>query len=201
MHCLPACPATRGFTAPGLSLLRHPLPHQLCCADPDLTTLALGTDLTTLGLNLNSPEALWKTFASPWADGPGKPEPDFKVCGLGRCSRGIGPCVCREWAAVLPFLCSGEWAVVPQGGASCSGPRLGCLLASRHAHHPASDLTCCFAPQVPACYLHSPPRLQPGYFSKFQVGLWHLQLVAFEDPLVPLGSQVDAVLSPPCSAG
>ncbi|PRW45154.1 putative NOT transcription complex subunit VIP2 isoform X2 [Chlorella sorokiniana] len=67
--------------------------------DPDLTTLALGTDLTTLGLNLNSPEALWKTFASPWADGPGKPEPDFKV---------------------------------------------------------------------PACYLHSPPRLQPGYFSKFQ---------------------------------
>lgn len=50
-------------------------------ADPDLTTLALGTDLTTLGLNLNSPEALWKTFASPWADGPGKPEPDFKVGG------------------------------------------------------------------------------------------------------------------------
>lgn len=48
-------------------------------SDPDLTTLALGTDLTTLGLNLNSPEALWKTFASPWADGPGKPEPDFKV--------------------------------------------------------------------------------------------------------------------------
>ena len=22
--------------------------------------------------------------------------------------------------------------------------------------------------QVPACYLHSPPRLQPSYFSKFQ---------------------------------
>eukprot|EP00887_Chlorella_sp_A99_P004208 scaffold15.g4208.t1 len=46
--------------------------------DPDLTTLALGTDLTTLGLNLNSPEALWKTFSSPWADAPGKPEPEFK---------------------------------------------------------------------------------------------------------------------------
>lgn len=67
--------------------------------DPDLTTLALGTDLTTLGLNLNSPEALWKTFASPWADGPGKPEPEFKI---------------------------------------------------------------------PQCYLHSPPRLGGGYFSKFQ---------------------------------
>ena len=22
--------------------------------------------------------------------------------------------------------------------------------------------------QVPACYLHAPPRLQPGYFAKFQ---------------------------------
>jgi CCR4-NOT transcription complex subunit 2 len=28
-------------------------------SDPDLTTLALGTDLTTLGLNLNSPEPLY----------------------------------------------------------------------------------------------------------------------------------------------
>lgn len=67
--------------------------------DPDLTTLALGTDLTTLGLNLNSPDNLFKTFASPWADGPHKAEPDFKV---------------------------------------------------------------------PPCYLHTPPRLQPGYLSKFQ---------------------------------
>eukprot|EP00951_Prasinocladus_malaysianus_P002117 scaffold15007_cov43-Prasinocladus_malaysianus.AAC.2 len=67
--------------------------------DPDLTTLALGTDLTTLGLNLNSPENLYKTFTSPWADGPGRPEPEFTT---------------------------------------------------------------------PGCYLHVPPRLQPGYFSKFQ---------------------------------
>ncbi|KAK9829533.1 hypothetical protein WJX72_006351 [[Myrmecia] bisecta] len=67
--------------------------------DADLTTLALGTDLTTLGLHLNSPENVYKTFASPWADAPLRPEPEFKV---------------------------------------------------------------------PACYLHNPPRLQPGYFSKFQ---------------------------------
>lgn len=67
--------------------------------DQDLTTLALGTDLTTLGLNLNSPENLYKTFGSPWADAPVRPEPEY---------------------------------------------------------------------QVPACYLHTPPRLQPGYFSKFQ---------------------------------
>lgn len=37
--------------------------------DPDLNVLALGTDLTTLGLNLNSPEALYPSFASPWTDG------------------------------------------------------------------------------------------------------------------------------------
>ncbi len=36
--------------------------------DPDLNVLALGTDLTTLGLNLNSPEVLYPTFTSPWTD-------------------------------------------------------------------------------------------------------------------------------------
>ncbi|XP_020964667.1 probable NOT transcription complex subunit VIP2 [Arachis ipaensis] len=35
-------------------------------SDPDLTSLALGIDLTTLGLNLNSSENLHKTFGSPW---------------------------------------------------------------------------------------------------------------------------------------
>lgn len=48
-------------------------------SDPDLTTLALGTDLTTLGLNLNSRENLYKTFASPWADEPVRGEPEFVV--------------------------------------------------------------------------------------------------------------------------
>jgi CCR4-NOT transcription complex subunit 2 len=33
--------------------------------DPDLNTLALGTDLTTLGLNLSSTEVLYATFAFP----------------------------------------------------------------------------------------------------------------------------------------
>ena len=46
-------------------------------SDMDLSTLALGTDLTTLGLNLNSTEALHKTFASPWADAPCRPERDL----------------------------------------------------------------------------------------------------------------------------
>jgi len=45
--------------------------------DPDLTTLALGIDLTTLGLNLNSPDNLFKTFGSPWSDNAVRPEPEF----------------------------------------------------------------------------------------------------------------------------
>jgi CCR4-NOT transcription complex subunit 2 len=48
-------------------------------SDPDLTTLALGTDLTTLGLNLNSRENLYKTFASPWAEAPTRGEPEFTL--------------------------------------------------------------------------------------------------------------------------
>jgi CCR4-NOT transcription complex subunit 2 len=68
--------------------------------DADLTTLALGTDPTTLGLALNSPGPVWPSFASPWADGPLRPEPAFGS---------------------------------------------------------------------PASYLHAPPRLQPGYFARFQL--------------------------------
>ncbi|KAK8282111.1 hypothetical protein V6Z11_D08G003600 [Gossypium hirsutum] len=47
--------------------------------DPDLTSLALGIDLTTLGLNLNSSENLHKTFRSPWSDEPAKGDPEFTV--------------------------------------------------------------------------------------------------------------------------
>jgi CCR4-NOT transcription complex subunit 2 len=44
----------------------------------DLNTLALGQDLTSLGLNLNSNECLYATFGSPWGDPPppGR-EPDY----------------------------------------------------------------------------------------------------------------------------
>ncbi|PFH33512.1 NOT2 / NOT3 / NOT5 family protein [Besnoitia besnoiti] len=38
--------------------------------DPDLNILALGTDLTSLGLNLNSPDCLFSSFGSPWSDAP-----------------------------------------------------------------------------------------------------------------------------------
>lgn len=48
--------------------------------EPNLVTLALGSDLTTLGLNLNSPESLYHTFGSPFADSPCRPhEIDYHV--------------------------------------------------------------------------------------------------------------------------
>jgi len=47
--------------------------------DPDVNTLALGSDLTSLGLNLNSPECLHATFASPWSDRPTKCRPSFSL--------------------------------------------------------------------------------------------------------------------------
>ncbi|KAL7827732.1 hypothetical protein AOLI_G00308840 [Acnodon oligacanthus] len=48
--------------------------------DPGMVHLALGSDLTTLGLNLNSPENLYPKFASPWASTPCRPQDiDFHV--------------------------------------------------------------------------------------------------------------------------
>ncbi|KAK3748437.1 hypothetical protein QZH41_017309 [Actinostola sp. cb2023] len=54
--------------------------------EPNLVTLALGSDLTTLGLNLNSPESLYHTFGSPFADSPCRPHeidyhvpPDYRI--------------------------------------------------------------------------------------------------------------------------
>eukprot|EP00041_Stephanoeca_diplocostata_P021612 m.505914 g.505914 ORF g.505914 m.505914 type:complete len:561 (-) comp21867_c0_seq4:804-2486(-) len=47
---------------------------------PDLKMMALGVDLTTLGLNLNSSDVLFPSFESPWADGPLRPqEPQFQL--------------------------------------------------------------------------------------------------------------------------
>ncbi|XP_050296384.1 CCR4-NOT transcription complex subunit 2 isoform X2 [Anthonomus grandis grandis] len=49
-------------------------------SDPNLVSLALGQDLTALGLNLNSPENLYASFGGPWADHPCRPQDvDFHV--------------------------------------------------------------------------------------------------------------------------
>lgn len=48
--------------------------------DPNLTSLAMGMDLTTLGLNLLSPPGdLHKKFSSPWSDEPAKGESEFCI--------------------------------------------------------------------------------------------------------------------------
>jgi CCR4-NOT transcription complex subunit 2 len=47
--------------------------------DADRNALALGSDLTSLGLNLNSNEQLYSTFASPWSENPATKEPHYQV--------------------------------------------------------------------------------------------------------------------------
>jgi CCR4-NOT transcription complex subunit 2 len=42
--------------------------------DPNLVSLALGYDLTTLDLNLNSEVSLHPTFGGPWAKTPCRPQ-------------------------------------------------------------------------------------------------------------------------------
>jgi CCR4-NOT transcription complex subunit 2 len=48
-------------------------------SDADRNQLALGSDLTTLGLNLNSTENLYRNFSSPWSEAPTTREPQFQL--------------------------------------------------------------------------------------------------------------------------
>jgi hypothetical protein len=55
-----------------------PLPSHVPLISPqDLNILALGSDLTTYGLNLNSSECLYASFASPFSDHSLSSEPQF----------------------------------------------------------------------------------------------------------------------------
>jgi CCR4-NOT transcription complex subunit 2 len=47
--------------------------------DADRNALALGSDLTLLGLNLGSAEQIYSTFSSPWLDAPVTKEPHYQV--------------------------------------------------------------------------------------------------------------------------
>ncbi|KAK3171231.1 hypothetical protein OEA41_003315 [Lepraria neglecta] len=48
--------------------------------NPDIAGLARGQELTSLGLNLNSPEPLYPTFAGPFAEPGSRPmQPDFTL--------------------------------------------------------------------------------------------------------------------------
>lgn len=48
--------------------------------DADRNALALGSDLTLLGLNLGSTEQIYGTFSGPWADSSTTKEPHYQVC-------------------------------------------------------------------------------------------------------------------------
>jgi CCR4-NOT transcription complex subunit 2 len=48
-------------------------------SDADRNALAVGSDLTSLGLNLNSSDNLFNTFLSPWSDSPASREPHYQV--------------------------------------------------------------------------------------------------------------------------
>ncbi|KAL3653120.1 putative NOT transcription complex subunit vip2 [Castilleja foliolosa] len=71
-------PMQAGQAAPDIFGLRGLL-NVIKMSDPALTSLALGMDLTTLGLDLNSSENLHKTFGSPWSGEPTKGDPEFNV--------------------------------------------------------------------------------------------------------------------------
>jgi len=47
--------------------------------DADRNALALGSDLTALGMNLNSSDKLYSTFASPWSESPTAREPQYQL--------------------------------------------------------------------------------------------------------------------------
>eukprot|EP00252_Welwitschia_mirabilis_P013022 TRINITY_DN2877_c0_g1_i1.p1 TRINITY_DN2877_c0_g1~~TRINITY_DN2877_c0_g1_i1.p1 ORF type:complete len:451 (+),score=97.73 TRINITY_DN2877_c0_g1_i1:159-1355(+) len=69
----------QGIQAPADKFGLMGLLNVIRMTDLDLTTLALGIDLTTLGLNLNSKENLYKTFGSPWFDTPPKGDPEYSL--------------------------------------------------------------------------------------------------------------------------
>lgn len=49
--------------------------------DADRNALALGSDLTLLGVNLGSAEQIYSTFSSPWSEGSvASKEPHYQVC-------------------------------------------------------------------------------------------------------------------------
>ncbi|GMI36370.1 hypothetical protein TeGR_g6002 [Tetraparma gracilis] len=48
-------------------------------SDPDRNTLSLGSDLTGLGLQLNSSESLYANFSSPWSGAPTSREPHYTL--------------------------------------------------------------------------------------------------------------------------
>ena len=47
--------------------------------DTDRNSLALGSDLTLMGLNLGTAEQIYNTFSGPWSDGSSSKDPHYQV--------------------------------------------------------------------------------------------------------------------------
>ncbi len=90
---------------------------QMC--DADLTMLSLGTDLTSLGLNLNSSESLHKALVSPLAEVPVKSE-----CRRARSTLGMGgSCLTCLWASAQGGSRQ-MWRLSPSCSAACQQARM-----------------------------------------------------------------------------
>ncbi|GAA5860710.1 hypothetical protein JCM3774_006261 [Rhodotorula dairenensis] len=65
---VPQTPAQQVLFSPADRYGLLGLLHTIKSSDPDQTMLALGTDLTNLGLDLGSSDNLYSTFITPWTD-------------------------------------------------------------------------------------------------------------------------------------
>jgi len=71
-------------------------------SDANLMSLALGQDLTALGLNLNQPESLYPSFGGPWGDHQCRPQDmDYNVPPEYLVNAGIKYVIARriQWAS------------------------------------------------------------------------------------------------------
>jgi CCR4-NOT transcription complex subunit 2 len=78
--------------------------------DADRNSLALGSDLQLLGLNLGSTEQIYGTFASPWSEGVATKEPHYQVsCRLRDTTRSWVLCL-RDSSYIICLLCRGGFS-------------------------------------------------------------------------------------------
>lgn len=139
-------PVTRGASSLSERFgMKALLPVVLPLADGSSDNiLSIGLDLTALGLNLNSPEPLHKTFDHPWEGGqrPSPPQPP-----------GAAAAAAAAAAAVAAQAGTAPNALVAAAAAAAS--------ASPKRNQPDYKL--------PTCYYMQPPSLRSSHFTKFQL--------------------------------
>ncbi|KAG0475408.1 hypothetical protein HPP92_015094 [Vanilla planifolia] len=133
--------------------------------DPNLASLAMGMDLTTLGLNLlSSPGDLHKKFSSPWSDEPAKGEPEYS----------IPACYYSKPSPLLKqghFLLSSTWERYSTSFTACQRTRLSCLQL----------MNCTFVLYLGLGYDYQQALYTRGWFYHKELRLW---LMRIGEPLV-----------------